>query len=77
METEQTINEKLNEYYRNDGRKICQMVNKLLFKLKFHDVDVTDFYSLANEVIAKAIKNKEIRINALDFLAYSFVLQQV
>ena len=56
METEQTINEKLNEYYRNDGRKICQMVNKLLFKLRFHDVDVSDFYSLANEIIAKAIK---------------------
>lgn len=61
METEQTINEKLNEYYRNDGRKICQMVNKLLFKLKFHDVDVTDFYSLANEVIAKAIKNYDYK----------------
>ena len=28
----------------------------MLFKLRFHDVDVSDFYSLANEIIAKAIK---------------------
>ena len=56
METEQIINSKLKEYYKNDGRKICSIVNKLLYKLRFHDVDVSDFYSLANEIIAKAIK---------------------
>ena len=33
------------------------MVDKILFKLQFKDVDKEDFYSLANEIFTKALKD--------------------
>ena len=32
------------------------MVDKILFKLKFHDVDNEDFYSLANEIFVDVLR---------------------
>lgn len=43
------------DYYKNDGRKIRNMVDTVLKKLKF-DVDHEDFYSLSNEIFVKIIK---------------------
>lgn len=40
----------LDLYYSNNAQKLHTMVDKILFKLKFHDVDNEDFYSLANEI---------------------------
>lgn len=40
----------LNDYYKDNAKKLRIMVDKILFKLGFHDVDNEDFYSLANEI---------------------------
>lgn len=46
----------LNTYYTKNAKKLHTMVDKILFKLRFHDVDNEDFYSLANEVFVDVIK---------------------
>lgn len=46
----------INSYYRNNAIKLHNMVDKLLIKLKFHDVDNEDFYSLANEIFVDVLK---------------------
>lgn len=46
----------IEEYYENNARKLRTMVDKILFKLKFHDVDSEDFYSLANEIFVDVIR---------------------
>lgn len=45
----------LNSYYSNNAKKLHNMVDKIIFKLKF-DVDNDDFYSLANEIFYDCIK---------------------
>lgn len=45
----------LNSYYANNARKLHNMVDKILFRLRF-DVDNDDFYSLANEIFNDALK---------------------
>lgn len=47
----------INSYYEDNAKKLRNMVDKILFKLKYVDVDNEDFYSLANEVFAKALKD--------------------
>ena len=46
----------INAYYVNNASKLHKMVDKILFKLKFVDVDREDFYSLANEIFVDVIK---------------------
>ena len=46
----------LNSYYANNAQKLHKMVDKILGKLKFHDVDNEDFYSLANEIFVDVLK---------------------
>ena len=46
----------LNSYYANNAKKLRTMVDKILFKLKFHDVDNEDFYSLANEIFVDVLR---------------------
>ncbi len=46
----------LNSYYANNAQKLHTMVDKILFKLKFHDVDNEDFYSLANEIFVDVLR---------------------
>lgn len=49
-------NEKLNEYYADNGRKIRRIVDGLLACFGgLSDKDVDDFYSLANEVFVVAL----------------------
>lgn len=55
------INQYLNEYYGNDCRKLHKVVDMLLWRLKFFDVDKEDFYELSNEIIAKAIKTFDFK----------------
>lgn len=45
----------INSYYANNGKKLRFMVDKILFKLHFCDVDNDDFYSLANEVFVDVL----------------------
>lgn len=44
-------------YYEDNAKKLCGMVDKILFQLRFADVDKDDFYSLANEVFLYAIRD--------------------
>lgn len=44
-------------YYANHAKKLYDMVDKILFKLHFVDVDKNDFYSLANEIFMYAIRD--------------------
>lgn len=44
------------EYYTNNERKIKKMVDNILFKLKFVNIDPDDFYSLANEIFIDVLK---------------------
>ena len=41
--------ELVDSYFKNDGKKIHKMIDKVLLKLKFN-VDNSDFYSLGNEI---------------------------
>lgn len=45
----------LNLYYANNAQKLHNMVDKILFRLRF-DVDNEDFYSLANEIFVDVLK---------------------
>ncbi len=46
----------INYYYENNAQKLRTMVDKILFKLKFHDIDNEDFYSLANEIFVDVLR---------------------
>ena len=41
-------------YYANDAKKLQQMSDKVLTRLKFFDVDKDEFYSLADEIFFKS-----------------------
>ena len=44
-------------YFQNNAKKLNNMVDKILFKLHFVDIDKNDFYSLANEVFMYTIRD--------------------
>ena len=44
----------INLYYKNNAKKLHNMVDRILFKLRF-DVDNEGFYSLANEIFVDAL----------------------
>ena len=44
----------INSYYKNNAKKLHNMVDRILFKLRF-DVDNEGFYSLANEIFVDAL----------------------
>ena len=46
----------VNSYYANNAIKLRKMVDKILIKLKFYEVDNEDFYSLANEIFVDVLK---------------------
>ena len=41
-------------YFKNDGKVLYGLINKVLFKLKF-DVEKSDFYSLGSEIFLDAL----------------------
>lgn len=47
----------VDSYFANNARQLYSMVDKILFKLHFVDVDKNDFYSLANEVFMYALRD--------------------
>lgn len=48
----------INSYYKNEAGKLHKMVDRILYKLKFRDIEKTDFYSLADEIfVTEALKN--------------------
>ena len=44
----------INSYYKNNAKKLHNMVDRILFQLRF-DVDNEGFYSLANEIFVDAL----------------------
>lgn len=44
-------------YYQNNAKKLNNMVDKILLKLHFVDIDKNDFYSLANEVFMYTVRD--------------------
>ena len=44
----------INSYYKNNAKKLHNMVDRILFKLRF-DVDNEGFYSLANEIFVDVL----------------------
>ncbi len=46
-------------YFQNNAKKLNNMVDKILFKLHFVNIDKNDFYSLANEVFMYTIRDYE------------------
>jgi DNA-directed RNA polymerase specialized sigma24 family protein len=58
----------VNSYYKNNAQKLRVMVDKILFKLKFHDVDNEDFYSLANEIFVDVLKRYDSKQDFDGFL---------
>ena len=47
----------LKAYYKNNAQKLHKMVDRVLKSLKFYDIDVEDFYSLANEVFTIVLRD--------------------
>lgn len=45
----------LSSYYADNARKLHKLIDKVLFKLHFTNVDKDNFYSLGNEVFANAL----------------------
>ena len=50
------INAIVYDYYKNDAYKLHNLADRVLKGLKFHDVDKSEYYSIANEVFVKIIK---------------------
>lgn len=46
-------------YFQNNAKKLNNMVDKILLKLHFVDIDKNDFYSLANEVFMYTVRDYE------------------
>ena len=46
-------------YFQNNAKKLNNMVDKILYKLHFVDIDKNDFYSLANEVFMYTVRDYE------------------
>ena len=44
----------VDSYFKNDGKVLYGLIDKVLFKLKF-DVEKSDFYSLGNEIFLDAL----------------------
>lgn len=51
------MNSIVKTYYENNAKRLCNMVDKILLKLHFVDVDKNDFYSLANEIFMYAVRD--------------------
>lgn len=47
----------IHSYYRNNAFKLHKLVDKILYKLRFFNIDKDDFYSLANELFIYAIED--------------------
>lgn len=47
----------VDSYFADNAKQLYGMVDKILFKLRFIDVDKNDFYSLANEVFMYVIRD--------------------
>ncbi len=67
----------MNEYYRDNARKLRRTVDRILLKFGgLSDRDRDDFYSLANEVFADAIRRHE-QSQSFDAFLYSCLSNRI
>lgn len=65
----------INTYYENNAGKLREVVDSVLVKLKFFDVDNEDFYSLANEIFWDAVKRYDNN-RSFDGFLYSCLMNR-
>lgn len=65
----------INSFYADNAKKLRNMVDNILFKLKFVDVDNEDFYSLANEIFVDVLKRYDGKQDFNGFL-YSCLMNK-
>lgn len=67
------LNEKLQPYlepyYENDGKKLSKLVDEILTRLKYYDVEKDEFVSLADEIIVNAMYDYDFK---QDFNGYIY-----
>ena len=61
--------DKIDLYFQNDAKKLYDMIDKILKKLRFN-VDKSDFYSLGNEIFIDVLKRYD-EIQDFDGFLYS------
>lgn len=64
----------LDVYYENNAQKLRNMVDKVLFKLKF-EVNNEDFYSLANEIFVDVLRRYD-KNKSFDGFLYSCLMNK-
>lgn len=64
----------INTYYANNAEKLHNLVDRILFKLRFN-VDNQDFYSLANEIFVDVLKRYD-KQQSFDGFLYSCLLNK-
>lgn len=57
-------------YFQNNAKKLNKMVDRILLKLHFIDIDENDFYSLANEVFMYTVRDYD-KSKSFDGFLYS------
>ena len=60
----------VDSYFTDNAKQLYSMVDKILFKLHFVDVDKNDFYSLSNEVFMYAVRDYDLT-KSFDGFLYS------
>lgn len=65
------IEQIVTSYYENEAKKLHKMVDKILQKLRFQDIEKTDFYSLANEIFVVEVLNNYDESQNFDGFLYS------
>ena len=65
----------INQYYENNAKKLHNMVDKILFKLRF-EVNHEDFYSLANEIFVDVVRRYDGR-QSFDAFLYSCLINKI
>ena len=62
-------------YYENNAKKLRQMSDNVLTRLKFFDVDKDEFYSLADEIFFNAIRSYDYKSDFNGFI-YSCLMNK-
>lgn len=64
------------KYFADNAKQLYNMVDKILFKLRFTNVDKNDFYSLANEVFMYVIRDYDSS-KSFDGFLYSCLYKKI
>lgn len=66
----------VNKYFADNAKQLYSMVDKILFKLCFTNVDKNDFYSLANEVFMYTVRDYDSS-KSFDGFLYSCLYKKI